>query len=567
MKSLPHPGKHTRASRPTRLLRLLGWVAGLLLLLAGCWARPSSPEPLTAPFGPATATPFRPHTPTPIQWPTATPTVTPTPIPPAFWVPQGIPWSLPGWRRVQDPSQAQVRLVVHADQPQGYRVFVVAVPAFHWAPLVTGQDVRDHWEGRPSRLGDARLFLSPETLAWFTAAWGPPAENRVETVPADDLLRYAWGHMPGWTLLPWEALNPSWRVAMPLHTSPLTPAYEPAADPLALPLAWEGENTAAWHEAFPLGNRDPNRLTTVVLTGVTALVRATAYTMEIKGITYPAESLGPLLRQADITHISNEVPFDPHCPPPNPVQKGLKFCSHPRYMALLEAVGTDVVELTGDHFNDRGPEAMRFTLEMYRERGWDYYGGGENLEDARRPVRLEHHGNRIAFLGCNAKGGGYATASPTYPGAQACQWEDMTRQVRELRAEGYLPIVTFQHHELYVFDPPPSFKADFRRMAQAGAIIVSGSQAHHPHGLEIYGPQGETFIQYGLGNLFFDQKGVVPNGDWGFFVWHVFYGGRHLTAYPVPYRFVDFARPELLSWEQAEPLMRQVFAVSRRMEP
>ncbi len=547
------------SSRRAWWLLLLGWSG---LFLAGCsaWNR-------TAPFiPPVTSTPFYPLPPTSIQWPTATPSPSPTPLLPTYWTPPGLSWALEGWRRVQDPSQARVRLVVNASQPQGYRVFVLAVPVFQWAPEVRGRAVHQHWQGAPSPLGDGPLLMTPETRAWLEAAWGPPAEGRVETVPPEELLEQALTRYPGWVVLPWEDLTPSWRVAQPLETSPLMRGYDPTQDPLALPLAWTGSEAdlALWQRAFPLANRDPSRLTVVALTGVTALVRATAYTMEIKGLTYPAEEVGPLLARADITHINNEVPFDPNCPPPNPMQQGLKFCSDPRYIVLLETVGTDVVEVAGDHFNDRGPEAMRFTLEMYRERGWAYYGGGENLEDARRPARIEHNGNRIAFVGCNAKGGGYATAAPDYPGAWACDWDVMERQVRSLRAEGYLPIVTFQHQEIYLFDPPEDFKADFRRMAEAGAVVVSGSQAHHPHGMEIY--QG-AFITYGLGNLFFDQRGVVRNGDKAFIVLHVFYENRHLGTRWVPLQFVDFAKPRILRWEEARPWMEQVLNVSRWNNP
>jgi poly-gamma-glutamate synthesis protein (capsule biosynthesis protein) len=121
-------------------------------------------------------------------------------------------------------------------------------------------------------------------------------------------------------------------------------------------------------------------MTVLVMTGVTALVRATAHTMELQGITYPAVDIGAWLREADITHISNEVPFARDCPFPNPNQINVVFCSDPRYIDLLEDVGTDVVELTGDHFGDWGADAMFFTLDLYQERGWPYYGGGANLE-------------------------------------------------------------------------------------------------------------------------------------------------------------------------------------------
>ena len=123
-----------------------------------------------------------------------------------------------------------------------------------------------------------------------------------------------------------------------------------------------------------------------MLTGVTALVRATAYLMEKNGMTYPAIDIGDLLRSADILHISNEIPFTDTCPNPfynKTNDTNLVFCSKPEYIQLLEAIGTDVVELTGDHFRDWGPEAMLNTIAMYDDRGWQYYGGGKNIEDAK----------------------------------------------------------------------------------------------------------------------------------------------------------------------------------------
>ena len=47
------------------------------------------------------------------------------------------------------------------------------------------------------------------------------------------------------------------------------------------------------------------------------------------------------------------------------------------------------------------------------------------------------------------------------------------------------------------------------RPADAGAVIVSGSQSHVPLQMEFY--KG-AFIHYGLGNLFFGQMGNQPPG-------------------------------------------------------
>ncbi len=309
---------------------------------------------------------------------------------------------------------------------------------------------------------------------------------------------------------------------------------------------------------FP-GNRDPEKLTTLAMTGVTALVRATAWTMEVRGISYPARDIGEWLREADITHISNEVPFAVNCPPPDPGQETLVFCSDPRYIELMEDVGTDVVELTGDHFQDWGIEAMYFTLDMYRERDWPYYGGGENFEDGRQSISLTHNGNQLAFIGCNGKGRPFAGATAGSPGAVICDWDFMHNEISRLRAEGYLPVVTFQHFEYYTYQALPNQVADFGGMAEAGAIIVSGSQAHHPQAMAF---DGDAFIHYGLGNLFFDQLDVGPGTKLAFIDRHVIYDGQFLSTELLTIIFEDYARARPMVAGEREQLLRNTFAAS-----
>ena len=95
-------------------------------------------------------------------------------------------------------------------------------------------------------------------------------------------------------------------------------------------------------------------MTTIILTGATAIVRATAYTMETKGVTYPGRDIRDFMRDADISHMSNEVPFLTGCDFPNPSRYKLIFCSDPKYIKLLIDIGINVVELTGNHFADYG---------------------------------------------------------------------------------------------------------------------------------------------------------------------------------------------------------------------
>jgi poly-gamma-glutamate synthesis protein (capsule biosynthesis protein) len=373
----------------------------------------------------------------------------------------------------------------------------------------------------------------------------------------EKLLKIAWDQGDSWAIVPFEMLHPRWKVLSIDGISPIHKDFDLSDYELAIPISMTG--AAPELPRIPASNRDPEKMTVLAMTGVTALVRATAFTMERRGTTYPSTDIGPILRAADITHISNEVPFSESCPFPNPVQEGIKFCSRTQYIGLLEDVSTDIVELTGDHFADWGVDAMRYTLDLYNQRGWPYYGGGANFKEGRRPVVIEHNDNKLAFIGCNAKGGGYATATENNPGAVYCDWNWMQAKIAELRAEDYLPIATFQHFEYYTYAAQPDQIRDAERMTGAGAVIVSGSQAHQPQAFEF--SQG-GFVHHGLGNLFFDQLDISEATRQGFIDLHVFYKGKHISTELVTIYFIDYARARLMTPQERAGLLQAVFSAS-----
>ncbi|RME88382.1 MAG: hypothetical protein D6770_07150, partial [Anaerolineae bacterium] len=97
-------------------------------------------------------------------------------------------------------------------------------------------------------------------------------------------------------------------------------------------------------------------------------------------------------------------------------------------------------------------------------------------------------------------------------------------------------------------------------IADAGATIVSGSQAHFPQAMEIY---HGTFIHYGLGNLFFDQMDIP---EWGtrreFLDRHVFYDGRYIGTELLTAMLEDYARPRPMTPDERESLLTTIFGVS-----
>lgn len=365
-----------------------------------------------------------------------------------------------------------------------------------------------------------------------------------------------------WAILPFGEIRPEWKVIAIDGQNPIHKDFDSEAWPLTVYFGIDaGLAQAQLLHRLPGTNRDPDLFATVLLTGVTAMVRATAVGMDEYGVLAPAAIIGDTLREADLLHISNEVPFKSDCPPHT---TGLyyRFCSPDHYLELLQYIGTDVVELTGDHFQDYGDEAMLHTLELYKAQNWPYYGGGANLDEARRPIKLELKGSKIAFLGCNGKDPSFAYASDTQSGAYHCDMDYVQKTIRELKREGYLPIVTFQHEERYHWLPNAYMLRDFRLAAEAGAVIVSGSQAHQPQDYEF---RKGAFIHYGLGNLFFDQLGMGDYTDKAFLDRHYFYAGRYLGVELLTVKWTDYITPRWTSPAERTHMLETLFLTSAQI--
>lgn len=548
--------------------RMLGLQWGLILFVA--LSLLTLTNSCTTPTVMPTPTPTR--TPRP---PTPTPTLTPSPTPtPAFPITAGCAPGVPAeacarFRYVieADPAhfawsehgeQAEVRLHTESDGNAvavGSWIYAVAAPFFTLESDVESADVYATWGGTPSgKLLDRPLLVTADTHQALATLWGTADANAVTMVAPEGLLASAEAQ-GGWALVPFEALEPQWKVLRVDDMSLIEKEWDVDRYPVAVPLFVSSPNRPEALNLLPLDlgmltNRDESRMTLVVLTGVTAMSRGTARLMERTSITYPAKDIKHWFADADFVHVSNEVSFNPNCVPEG--TGSLSFCSHDRYIGLLEEINTNIVELTGNHLGDKGLQWIPYTLDMYRERGWMWYGGGADLADATRPITLTHNGNRIAFLGCNPSGAGFF-AGENRPGAAPCwlaeQHEYMQNQVRDLRDQGYLTIVTLQHREVDQYTPIPEHIRDLRAYANAGATIVHGSQAHWAKPVEFY---GDSFIHYGPGNFFFDQMQAVGLRQ-GFVTRYTFFDGRLLSIDLRPTLLEEFGRPRPMTVNDPAP--------------
>jgi hypothetical protein len=458
-----------------------------------------------------------------------------------------------------DPQAASASLeFVRTDAPASEWIYALVGPFPTVTDDVSSTELMDFWRGSTAGpFSGSPLRMAESTRDAFTALWGEPAPGAVRTVPEDQLTDELWRASPSWGIVPFEQLEPRLKVLRIDGNSPIHDDFRQDAYPLVVRFR---SNDPSF--ILPLTNRNPSKMTTVMLTGVTALVRATASKMERHGMTYPGEEIRDVLLSSDILHINNEVPFYSMCDVPDPNQKDLVFCSRMKYVELLTYIDTDVVELTGDHFADYGEQAMLETLQVYEQAGLPYYGGGANIEQARRPLTMEHNGNKIAFIGCNDKEA-YASADEASPGAAPCDYDYMRTQISALRAQGYVVIATFQYEEYNKPEATDIQREEFRWQADSGAQIVSGSQAHFAQVMEFY---GGSFIHYGLGNLFFDQMGRndggIDNIRQEFVDGHVIYDGAHISTELHTFILMDYSRPRLMDPAEREKFLRYYFEQS-----
>ena len=353
--------------------------------------------------------------------------------------------------------------------------YALVAPLLSPTESITTADFAKLWQGDD-------LQLAPETAAALAPLYGPTHAQAF--APHPDLAKH-------WAVVPANELLPAWKVVAVDGKHPLADAD---TQPLAVPLC----ASAKAHVA----NIDPAHLTVFAMTGTTAMTRYMGPLLDEKGTTYPAKDVAAWFAGADFVHVSNEVSFVPTCVQGKPT---MEFCSRESYIELLEAIHTNVIELTGSHLSDYGYKWIDHTLDMYRQRGWHWFGGGHDQVDGTRPLVLEHHGNKLALIGCNMVRTTSHEIRDTAPDTAACDMRRLDWQVRDLRAHGLLPIVSIQHEEVYVHDPPDVIVSDFRHLAETGAAFVFGSQAHCAHPWEVH---DGAFIHYGAGNFFFDQEGT-----------------------------------------------------------
>ncbi len=414
--------------------------------------------------------------------------------------------------------------------------YAIAAPPFSKTEDITRAELEALWKR------DKGVQATADTIAALATQLGTGAAATLADKARPEVTDAQWAIVPA------DELVPNWKLVSVDGQHPL----DNKSTALTVPLC--GPQKIA-------SNFDPEKLTVLVMTGTTAATRFMSKLMEEKGVLYPLSSPGlePWLAAADFVHISNEVSFLPKCDT-GTGKPTMAFCSKENYIELFEKSHVNIVELTGNHLHDYGHDWLGHTIEMYEKRGWKFFGGGRNQLEATQPLLIEHKGNKLAFIGCNMPHTDWKVIRTEQPDVGACDMARLQWQIRDLKARGYVPIVSIQHDEVYKHDPPQGLVRDLRKVAEAGPAFVMGSQAHCPHPWEVH--RG-AYMHYGPGNIYFDQ------------FWHpvrdaaqdklYIHAGKLLTVGHLYTRIEERGRPRVLDAKERGELLADLAGAQARL--
>lgn len=211
-----------------------------------------------------------------------------------------------------------------------------------------------------------------------------------------------------------------------------------------------------------------------------------------------------ITNQTDIFYLNHEYTISDRGTPLN--GKYYTFRAKPERMELLKEMGTDLVSLANNHVYDYGPEALFDTTKYLQEASIPYVGGGNNIQEAKRPVYFIVNGIKIGFVAAsNAEKIRYTPqAEADAPGVLLAYDTTEYREVIAEAAKECDYLIAYIHWGTEDTNDFNSSQQEMgREFLNAGADIVVGGHPHVLQGMEYV--DGKPIV-YSLGDFWFNDE-------------------------------------------------------------
>ncbi|MCC8163055.1 MAG: CapA family protein [Lachnospiraceae bacterium] len=264
----------------------------------------------------------------------------------------------------------------------------------------------------------------------------------------------------------------------------------------------EDENTE--EEGEPLEEGEPSDTATLAFAGDVLFSDIYLNAYDSSGIVAIADTeMLSHMQNANLFLLNEEFPFSLR----GEAKEGKQytFRTDPKYVSILQDLGTDIVTLANNHALDYGQDAFCDTLDTLNQAGITYIGGGYDLTEASSPAVRTVNGQSFAIFGATRVSPSYDWyATSSQPGL--FQTYDATRlnaAITEADAE-YDHVIVFVHWGVERNETPEDYQ---RTLAQgyidAGADLIVGCHPHVLQGFEYY---NGVPIVYSLGNYLFSNQ-------------------------------------------------------------
>jgi poly-gamma-glutamate capsule biosynthesis protein CapA/YwtB (metallophosphatase superfamily) len=202
----------------------------------------------------------------------------------------------------------------------------------------------------------------------------------------------------------------------------------------------------------------------------------------------------------------------------------------PENVAAIKRAGFSIASLAGNHCMDYGLEGFSDMVGHFKANDIKTFGAGENLAEARKPIIVEHNGNKIGWLaycsilpmrywadidrpGCAPARARtvYETLEPDQPGTPPRiityphdeDFANIMSDIRDLKSRVDVVIVSMHWGLHFREGELATYELKYGRSAiDAGADVILGHHQHILKPIEIY--KGKPII-YGMANFAFDM--------------------------------------------------------------
>lgn len=209
--------------------------------------------------------------------------------------------------------------------------------------------------------------------------------------------------------------------------------------------------------------------------------------------------IGQILRSADLAIANQEGPITDYGK-----ATGGKCClkSDVKSTEILKDWGIDVVSIANNHMFDYGWKGFKQTRQQLDRAGIRYFGAGENLEQAGRPLIVEVKGTRIGLLAYSWEFVQTTCASEDSYGCAPLDKELMVKQIHEIKNQ-VDTVIVLPHWGYCEYYLPTAEQVELgKRLIEAGATAVIG---HHSHIVQGIVRQSESLVAFSLGNFAFAE--------------------------------------------------------------